>query len=150
MSKQVRPRNFVLQELVHPTLYKLYGLMCWWFLDRYYLLTLDQLHDRFGTMYINTWHWWDAGKKIGPARREDSGLRPFDSKTGSKMSDHKFGKAGDVLFAKYTAQQVRDYVLAHPDEFPYITAIETTMNGKPIGWFHFSTRNCDSIMQIKV
>lgn len=149
MSKQIRPRNFCLQELVNPIIYKALGTMAWWLLDKYALLSLDQLHDKFGTMIINTWHWWDAGKKIGGDRFVDRGLRAMDSKTGATYSDHKYGKAFDVTFTKYTAQQVRDYVLAHPEEFPYITAIETTLNGQPIGWFHFSTRNCDSIMQIQ-
>jgi hypothetical protein len=135
-----KPRYFTLQELVHPKIYEARGERAWELLNPGMLKTLDQLREKFGPMVINTWHSPKLIAKFG--LRDDSGLRTFDSSEGAPYSAHKFGLAADCIFMSCTAESVRRYVKAHPEEFPFITAIE---NG--VSWFHFDCRNVAPIME---
>lgn len=101
------------------------------------LKTADKLRERYGPIYCNNWYW--------NGRFSQRGLRSPFSKTGAQFSDHKFGRALDVHFAYVTAQEVRRDILNDPfcDDFKYITVLEMTLNGEPISWLHFGTRNWD-------
>jgi len=144
MTKQYRTKHFILQELVHPKLYRDLGQRCWRYMDDRALRTLDALREFFGPAYCNTWHWWEMGKKVGGARFDSRGLRPFNDPDGATYSDHKFGDAFDLQFVRFSADHVRKYILGHPDEFPYITILEDDVN-----WLHFSVGNEDAILIIK-
>ena len=101
------------------------------------LVTADKLRERYGVIHCNNWFWG--------GRFSQRGLRSPFSETGAKFSDHKFGRALDVHFNNITAQEVRQDILNDPfcDDFKYITVLEMTLNGKPISWLHFGTRNWD-------
>jgi hypothetical protein len=126
----MKPKSFVIQELVDPDTYKMRGERAWELLDAGALVTLQKLRDTFGALKVNDWH-------TGGNYRE-SGLRSATTSTGAKYSQHKFGRAFDCKFAGFTPTQVRDYVLAHRNDFPYITVIEDTAFTPT--WFHFDTR----------
>ncbi|ATG77625.1 hypothetical protein [Pseudoalteromonas sp. 1_2015MBL_MicDiv] len=122
--------SFTFKELVPQSIYNLYSddpLFLVHFFDPKALRTLQKLRDKFGSCIVNNWSWGGANQYRG--------YRPLDCTIGAKRSQHKLGKAFDCSFKNYTAQQVRDYVLAHPQEFPYITAIEGQ-----VSWFHFDVR----------
>jgi hypothetical protein len=48
---------------------------------------------------------------------------------------HSVGKAVDMVFTKYTTEEVREYILTHQDEFPYIGGLELAE------WLHIDTRS---------
>lgn len=121
-------KHFSLQELVPRHVYEEKGEFAWIFLDDRALITLDQLRERFGTAVVNNWCWGGS--------RQWSGLRTEKSPVGSAYSQHRFGRAFDVLFSEYSAADVRSYVLNNPEEFPYIKGIE-----KGVNWFHFDCGN---------
>lgn len=129
-------KHFKLEELVSKSVFQRFGLQAWQFLDEFMLRTLDQLWDKFGTCTINDW--------VFGGKMDSCGFRTSDDSTGATFSQHKHGRAADCHFKNHTADEVRQYVLSHPTEFPYITAIETG-----VSWFHFDTRNCKAIMQFK-
>jgi len=130
------PKFFTIQELVPKPVFDTYGEQAFQFFDDRALITLDQLRSKFGKAIVNDWHW--LGKF------DSRGFRlPFDS-DGAFLSAHKRGQAFDVTFVDKSASYVREYVLKHPDEFPYINAIEADVN-----WFHFDTRNCERILVFK-
>lgn len=139
----VTTKYFKLQELVHPSIYLEYGEKCWEFLQVPALLSLDQLREAFGPLIINTWH--EPKLQAAWGLRQFSGLRPFDSKIGAEYSQHKLGGAFDIMPINHTADQMRDYVLANRDEFPYITTVEVPSATKPMNWFHFDVRNTKPI-----
>lgn len=126
----MKPKNFILQELVAPELYKARGERAWELLDPRALVTLQQLRDTFGPCTVNNWH-------VGGSYTE-SGLRAFGSTTGAAYSQHKFGRAFDCKFKNVTPAEVSRYVLARASAFPYITVIENVAYTPT--WFHFDTR----------
>lgn len=144
------PKYFKTHELVGPTLYAKYNgaPILWLAIDERVLKTLDALREEYGPMIVNNW------KTGGP--RKESGLREMDSKTGAQLSQHKFGRAADVLFTKVSAEEVRQEMKAlklfDSDErlgtqskrkqaFFFINCVEWYQDGKPISWFHFDVRN---------
>lgn len=131
------PKYFSIKELVPKHMYEQFGDRCWELLDERALITLDSLREKFGKMTVNSWSWG------GP--RNWSGLRTLEYyQTGSayneSRSQHKYGRAFDVIFNDISPADVRKYVVGHPTEFPFINFLEIE-----ITWFHFDVRNCDRI-----
>ena len=127
---------FKIQELVPEHVYNERGDKAWELLDDRGLITLDCLHDAYGTMTVNNWMWGGS--------RQWSGFRTELSPYGTIYSQHRFGGAYDPLFKYVTAEKVRQDVLNNPDWFPLITSVELD-----VSWFHFDTRNCDRIKVYK-
>lgn len=128
-----KPNHFSVHELVSQETYEKWGEKALMFLDDRALMTLDALREKFGPITVNNWFW------DGP--RQWSGLRTESSPYGSQYSQHRFGRAFDCVFSNVDDEHVRQYILANPDEFPYINSIEL---GTP-GWLHFDVRNCKRI-----
>lgn len=129
------PEHFKLYELFPEDFYKQNkwrGNDLLWLFDDRVLWTLDQLRERFGPVYLNNWYW--GGK------HQYRGCRPFNCEIGAEWSQHKFGRAGDPVFAEAEAEEVRQEILANPYnlEFEYITCIEMD-----VSWLHFDVRNWD-------
>ncbi|HNX38725.1 MAG TPA: hypothetical protein PKI15_10245, partial [Candidatus Cloacimonadota bacterium] len=59
-----------------------------------------------------------------------------------KNDQHQLGNAIDAVFKNTTAEIVRQYIIAHPEEFPEIRGIE--MN---VSWIHIDTRNWDHMVK---
>lgn len=102
----------------------------WRLFDDRVLRTADILRNLYGPIIMNDYHHGGTN--------QFRGFRPFDCEIGAKWSDHKFGRAGDLVFKFTTAEQVRQDVLDNPGDqsFKHITAIEMGVD-----WFHFATRN---------
>ena len=85
-------------------------------------------------MTVNNYYW---GKN-----REWSGLRTSDSPYYSAFSQHTFGRAADCLFSGISAEEVRQDILANPqdNDFKLIGSLELG-----VSWLHFDVRNCDRI-----
>lgn len=94
--------NFILQELVHPKLYKSRGVNALSYVDPAVISVAQHLRHRFGPITINNWH---TG-----GRYKDSGVRLT---YGSRTSAHMFGKALDLKFGNATVKEVYDYILAN-------------------------------------
>ena len=128
-------KHHKIQELVPKDIYNRFGESSWQFLNPQMLITLDQLWEKFGTMYLNNWLWGGS--------QQQQVFRTSKSNSYSPTSQHALGCASDASFKYYTAQQVRDYVFSNPEEFHYITCIEMNVN-----WFHFDVRNCNRIKKV--
>lgn len=126
-------KHFDIRELVPPQVYKDRGDKAWELFDERMLITLDSLRDRFGPAIVNNWHY--GGK------RKWSGLRTNESPYGSAYSQHRFGRAADVIFSNHSAEAVREAVLVERSEhFPFVHSIELG-----VSWFHFDVRNCTPV-----
>jgi len=130
--------HFKIQELVPPSIYKIYGEFAWHFFDDRALITLDRLQDRYGTTIINNWLW--DGDRLW------SGLRTPESPYYSPGSQHTFGRAFDCIFKEVSAEQVRKDLFDNPNDltFKFINAVEAD-----VPWFHFDSRNCKRIKVFK-
>jgi len=129
------PDYFELYELLPRIVYKdhkdkVYKL--WAMFDDRFLRTIHSLRKRYGKMIMNDWYW--GGQWY------ERGWRPWHTLTGAMFSQHKWGRAGDLIPADYTAEEIRQDILHdpfHPD-FKYITCVE--MN---VSWLHIDCRNRD-------
>jgi len=119
---------FKIQELVSSAVYDDRGQKAWSLLDERALKTLDKLREVFGSVTVNDWLWGGSN--------EFRGFREPSCKVGAKYSQHRFGRAFDCKFRSVSADEVREYILQNPNEFPYIASIE--MN---VSWLHFDVRN---------
>ena len=129
------PAYFELYELVPPNIYSRYhkeSMKVWAMFDERMLITLQNLRVRYGKIIMNDWYWEGKWK--------ERGWRPWNTLTGAQLSQHKWGRAGDLIPVETDAETVRQDILKdpfHPD-FEYITCLE--MN---ISWLHFDVRNHD-------
>jgi len=123
--EELLPKEFFLK-------YRHKGDALWLIFDDRLLMTLDSLRDQFGIMTINDWLW--------SGNRQFSGFRPWDS-LGSELSQHKFGRAADVIFRDHEAKDIREWIIKNRNYFPYITGIE-----KDVSWLHIDVRNYDGLL----
>ena len=122
-------KYFIIEELVPKDVFDKYGPEAsWQFFDVGLLKTLDAFRERFGPLGVNNWKWGG-----GLSQR---GLRSFDFGGISNRSLHKLGKACDFSSKTHSASSIREYVLANPDEFPFLVGLEMGVD-----WVHFDTRN---------
>lgn len=137
-----KPEHFTLQEFLPKVFYEnnfgRYGDMLWIIFDERLLWTYDQLRERYGRVTMNDWLWGGSNQYRG--------WRPLDCLIGAKISQHKFGRAGDGIF-KQPAEEIRQDILKYQKDemFQYITVIE-----KDVSWLHIDCRNSRYGNDIKV
>jgi hypothetical protein len=146
-----KPDHFELRELLSEhywkTMWPLYGDRLWQIFDERLLITMDRIRKRYLCPFIaNTW--FKNSLTIAYKYREWSGYRDHTSpdieKEGSEnygnISQHRFGRAVDMLPTGLTAEEIRIDILNSPnhEDFKYITAIE-----KGVSWLHIDVRNHD-------
>ena len=125
-----KPKHFALYEVFPQAFYeenKHLGDRLWVMFDYYLLITLDRLRERYGRATINNWYW---GGEV-----HFRGWRPFESKIGSFFSQHKFGRAFDIIFKDASAEEVREdarkLYQIRGNTFEYIMRIE-----EGVRWLH--------------
>ena len=125
------PKYFTLEELWPP------GFdMNWLVFDERILKAADMLREEYGPMICNDWKWGGKNKFRG--------WRPPYTDVGAAYSQHKFGRALDLVPVNCTAKEVTDIIRLTPDfhKLKYITCVEV---GKP--WVHIDCRNWDARKQ---
>jgi len=137
----MKSKHFILQEFVPKELYEKYKDKCWEFLDPDLIKVVDIIKEEFpeGTCTINNWKWGGD--------RNWSGIRTPNSPYYSYSSMHSWGKAVDMVFSKYSADEVRRFIIDNPKnykEFECIKGIETD-----ISWVHIDTRNRETRITFK-
>ena len=109
----------------------------WQLFDPRVLYTGDKIRQFYGKMIANTWYWDGV--------HQYRGWRPGDCEIGAKYSQHKFGRALDLVPAEVTAKEIRQDIKLRKrgNIFQYITCIEDG-----VGWLHFDTRNYKGLLII--
>lgn len=127
------PAYFEIYELVPPDLYNSYHREIrhlWNIFDERILITAQNLRIRYGKMMCNDWKWGGKWKYRG--------WRPWNTLTGATFSQHKWGRALDLVPTEEDVNKIRQDILNdpyHPD-FEHITCLEMNIN-----WLHFDVRN---------
>jgi hypothetical protein len=126
----MKSKHFKVHEVVPEHIYNKYGEKAWKFMSKDLLVTIDKLKDHFnlGTATINNYYW--------KGNRHWSGLRTPESEDYSETSQHSLGNAVDIVFSHYSAEEVRNYIISNPHEFPYIKGLELG-----VSWVHLDVRN---------
>lgn len=131
----MKSKYFKIHELVPEHIYEAYKEKGWKFIDSRLIETIDSLKGYFnlGTMTINNYYW--------NGDRKWSGLRMPSSPYYSETSQHSFGRAVDIVFSDYTAEEARNYIINNQDKFQYIKGLELD-----VSWLHIDIRNEDNIV----
>ena len=132
----MKAKYFDIRELVPENVFSDRGEKSWQLIDDRLIVTLDAIRDRFGPVVINTWH-------KGGGRRE-CGLRVPGGAYYRPYSQHSFGRAADCLFVKSSVEDVREYIINNPKEFPYVRGVELDVD-----WLHVDVRNYDEVLTFK-
>ena len=134
----MKSKHFKVHELVPKALYDKYGEKAWRYVPKALIRVIDDLKEKFpeGSMTINNYYWNGS--------REWSGIRTGDSKYYSIGSQHSYGNALDIVWSKYTAVEVRKYIL---EEYKAGNPIYTELGGLEIAsWVHLDVRNEDELV----
>lgn len=134
------PEHFTEQELVDPDTYEYYhdrGWDVWRLFHPTILWTADKVRENVGVpCFINNW----SSSGVNRGDRKWSGYRTPSSPYYSQYSAHN-GKAVDMIVYGWDIENYVDFrhkIIDNPwnDAFKYITRLEMTYSGNPIGWIH--------------
>lgn len=123
--------HFFLDELVPKEIYMQFYEKSIMFLDPRIKDIIEGIRTYFNVPIIIN-NWFTGGE------RNESGFRLPETKTGSSLSQHKFGRAIDMIFPKGTDyEKVRQIIRDKYDTFRKmgITTIENKVN-----WLHVDCR----------
>jgi hypothetical protein len=129
------PKYFKPYELVPKATYELLKnrpWVIWQLFDPRVLHVADAIRRRYGKMTANTWYW--------KGRHQYRGWRPARCKVGATYSQHRFGRALDLVPGEATAEEIRQDIM-DGDNFQYITCIEAVVH-----WLHFDVRNYKGLL----
>lgn len=122
--------NFILQEFIDKETYQRWGNKSIWFIDPKLYIIAQALRVRYGSIKINT---WNTGND-----RNWSGLRTIKSPYYSSYSQHTFGRAIDMIFSNYNAQQIRDFI---KEDEQYWFDLGVRGIEENVSWIHLDVRN---------
>ncbi len=131
-----KPKHFELHELVPKDLFNKYAFkqhILWGLFDERLLRIADTVREEFGSMTINNWYWQ------GP--RQYSGFRPPDCTIGATLSQHRFGRALDMIPKTSDVDDIRQDMIESQNDIAWkdIGGIEMD-----ITWLHVDTRMRDA------
>ena len=130
------PKWFKPYELVPRATYELLKnkpWIIWQLFDNRVLYVADRVRKRYGKMVCNTWYWGGV--------HQYRGWRPSRC-IGARWSQHKFGRAIDLVPVETTAERIRQDIKAG-EGFSGITCIEDGVD-----WLHFDVRNYKGLLII--
>ena len=138
MEKIYIPKYFELYELLPPELYT-YDMMTSEvarerafanYFDRKLLEIIDIIRGKIikAPLICNTW--FQDGNRVA------SGYRSSKCPVGVTKSQHKEGKAVDLVCNKYTAEQMRQMIKENAHLLPYPIRIE-----EGVSWLHIDTKD---------
>jgi hypothetical protein len=129
MVMKYKPRYFIVEELVPPDIFKRSGDAALDLLDDRILQAADTLRSHLGfPLTINNWH-------LGGERRY-SGFRPEDCSVGAPRSQHRQGRALDIISDDMSAASMRTYIQKNAMVFKgLITRIEGG-----VSWLHIDCK----------
>jgi hypothetical protein len=128
------PTHFKAVELVPKALYQKYksrGDNWFWqtIFDERLLIVIDAIRTSFGSMTINDWSWQGSNQYRG--------FRPPNCGVGATLSQHRFGRAADLIPKDIHPDEIRDHIIAHQHEtiWSLVGALEMD-----ISWLHVDVR----------
>jgi hypothetical protein len=137
-----KPKHFEIYELVPQKLYEEYAERdqihkLWLLFDGRILLAADIIREIYGKMTINNW-WWGGD-------RDEAGWRFWDTLTGARLSQHKFGRALDPILHNVTADEVRHRIINREICNGLVTRVEDR-----VSWLHIDSGIPEDSNEIQV
>lgn len=105
--------------------------------DERLLRSIDTIREQFGPMTVNDWH-------IG-GNNELRGYRPPSCVIGADLSQHRFGRAADLIPSRADADEIRNDIIEDQMGRPYryIGGLEMK-----ISWLHIDVRQRNPLNEI--
>ena len=134
------PAGFRIEELVPRAVFSERGKLAEWLLCPAALLVLGQIRADFGPCVVNDW--------LYGGRNEFRGFRPAGCPVGAAFSQHRYGRAFDVITTKTPVEAARQEIIrqarAGHQVYSLIGGIELG-----VSWLHFDTRSkLDGTLQV--
>lgn len=148
-------KNWILQEFVPPHIYKEYGDGAIQFIDSRLPRASQILRDVLYKEIVDNKIYFDLKMEINTwnsgGDREESGYRDIDSKTGSKRSQHKSGRAIDFNAFVKRADGVWELlpslkvqaIIKMVHVWKQLSELWTSMENGTVGWTHLDMRFID-------
>lgn len=121
---------FEIRELIPPDIYdKSMEDELWCLIDDNLKEVLDFIREYIikAPLTCNNWHL--EGERV------TSGYRDRNCPVGAKYSQHKEGRAADLICSEYTAEQMRQMILASQCDLPHYIRMEDGVD-----WLHVDTK----------
>ncbi len=134
--------HFYLDELVPKEIYMLFYEKSIMFLDPRTKDIIEGVRNYFGVPIVIN-NWWTGGN------RHESGFRLPSTSTGALYSQHKFGRAFDMVFPPKTDyEKIRQTIRERYDSFKKMGI--TTIEAGTQGWLHVDCRqtNMDKLYEV--
>lgn len=125
--------NFYLHEFIPKKQFDELGNMSIILIDQRIFSIAQAVRNKFGTITINDWYW--------DGKRNYSGWRPDFPDVGAKYSQHKFGRAIDMLPKDCTAEEIRQSIKKN-EAYWYQQGIRVIENN--VSWLHVDIRYTNS------
>lgn len=138
---------FITQEFVPPEIYNKFGERSINFIKPTTIITANQLRQRYGPMYINTWVFSNKGTRYRGYRPPTLDSDPIYGVRFARKSEHYFGGAIDYNFQDITIEEAYSDILKNRMLFPYIHRMEAN----PTTWIHSDSKDefYDTIVIVK-
>ncbi len=134
-------KNFTIKELVPPDVYAARGDASVQLIDIRIVNVAQWLREKTGKpIVINN---WSSGGQY-----KESGLRSFETSTGARWSQHKYGRALDMKVKGMNAESVRQLIRDNWDTLKEI-GLSCIEKSTPT-WVHIDCRytNSDSLLEV--
>jgi len=134
----MQSKYFAIHELVPKHIFEKKNFTAWNYIRPELIAVIDRLKEQFpnGTMTINNYYWGGSYNY--------SGLRTPESVHFSETSMHSFGGAVDIKYSEYSTEDVRQYIIVNPEEYPEVKGIELGT-----AWLHIDCRNSDKVVMFE-
>ena len=130
------PKHFKPYELVPKVTFRTISeRVIWYLFDPRILYVVDHIRKRYGKMIANTWYWG--------GEHQYRGWRPPRCEIGAVYSQHRFGRALDLVPTEVTVEEIRRDI-KKGESFHFITCIE-----EGVSWLHVDVRNYKGLLIIK-
>lgn len=140
---------FITQEFVPPEVYNKFGERSIEHMDERMIITANQLRQRYGPTYINTWSFMTNmnGTRYRGFRPTMLDSDPITNTRFARKSMHYFGEALDLSFQEIEIEEVYGDILKNRRLFPYIHRMEAN----PTSWIHVDCKDefYDTIVIVK-
>ena len=140
---------FEVQELVGELTFNMLGSESWQVFDTDTLHCLLIIREGINLpMIVNNWH---KGGKFDERGYRSNLQYIAKNKTLSGVlyiSGHVLGKAIDFVVVGMDAEDVRTWIEDNADLFPCKIRLEWCMNGKPITWVHYDTKQVPKLPKV--
>ena len=130
------PRYFGIKELVPKDFHNKYASMgkgsqflFQVVFDERLLRLIDKVREQFGPMTICDWSWGGASQYRG--------FRPPDCSVGATLSQHRFGRAVDMIPKDVMPGEMRTYIIDNQNSSNWKVVGGLEMD---ITWFHIDVR----------